>query len=674
MAHKPFIYSFSVFTYAPEARELRRNDRRLRISEQSARLLELLLEAEGALVSRTAMRKALWPDGAPLDYDHAINKAVSQLRMILRDRPKSPSLIETISKRGYRFITPLDRREKDSPAVSVPAPAPAPEPIAISAIPPAPMVLDRVSVLHLGAQTVLQASSLPPRPTLRSTRQSRWSRVRRFWLAGTAVLALVCVFAFFYLQNKASRAGAAAHPLALGIAPFETADSTTAPLAESLRMDLIDAVTQLPGIEVRAAHSFRSNARDHDSVRALAESLDLDEILFATLRVNGDSYELRLELVRGRDATHQGFLVYRGKINKINEVRDKLRNDIAQRLESNPASKSLAAFSASTPSAEAYQHYLLGRQLLAERVDSSLHRAISEFEQAEQLDPKFARAYAAQANASMVLAEHSTDTDSRDYQQADTLTQKALSLDPNLAEAIALQGYIAFRAHWQFALADERLRRAIELEPGQASYHIWYAVLLTTQAQFDAAFHQLDLARVADPFWPALYITESFTANAARQPARAHNAAQRVQELMPNWALPWNCMAWAAWSAGRYEEAIQDWRRMAEIEHDQFRMRFEDKGLAAYRRGGVPAYARLRLDLIAHHADKVEERNDFDPAEWYAYANEPEKALAELRADLAAHRPEILQMGLNPAFDRLHDLPDYQALLHKVGLPLPSNR
>src|SRR5579859_4452401 len=97
-------YAFEDFTFDPASGELLRKGLKLRLTDQNARLLTLLLQRPGTLVERTEIRSQIWPSGEHLNHDHAISNGINHLRYILRDNPKSPSFIETLPKRGYRFI------------------------------------------------------------------------------------------------------------------------------------------------------------------------------------------------------------------------------------------------------------------------------------------------------------------------------------------------------------------------------------------------------------------------------------------------------------------------------------------------------------------------------------------------------------------------------------------
>jgi tetratricopeptide (TPR) repeat protein len=141
---------------------------------------------------------------------------------------------------------------------------------------------------------------------------------------------------------------------------------------------------------------------------------------------------------------------------------------------------------------------------------------------------------------------------------------------------------------------------------------------------------------------------------------------------MPDWPLAHDQRGWALWYSGRYEEAIAEWRSMALIEKDPARLALEDNGLEAFRRGGVPAYARVRLRAI-HSGHAWAHPNDFELAEWYLNAGDREKSLSEIKEMVDDHDPESLQLAVSPAYTNLHQDPLFLALLSRIGLTLPHN-
>jgi tetratricopeptide (TPR) repeat protein len=230
---------------------------------------------------------------------------------------------------------------------------------------------------------------------------------------------------------------------------------------------------------------------------------------------------------------------------------------------------------------------------------------------------------------------------------------------------------VLFRYDWNTALAESELRQAIELEPGKAIYHVWYAVLLSDAGRFDESFHQIDLAHASDPLWAPIYGAETLLACNARDHARELAAAKKLVELKPDWPASHDDMAWALWHSKQYVDAIGEWKRMAVLEGDVSREGLEDKGLEAFRGGGVRAYARLRLAAAQSGLDNGQHSNDFVPAEWYAYSGERKKAIAALENMVSRHDPDALLIAVNPAYENLRMDPQFQSLSQQV---VPTHR
>ena len=659
MASSPRIhgtYSFAVFAFHSRTGDLTRNGHRLRLTEQARQVLSTLLENAGNLVTREELRHQLWPGGEFLDWDHSINKVVAQLRGTLRDNPRQAQFIETVPKRGYRFIAPVDF-EPEISSVSPEVPEQETE-----------VTATVIEGLHpVGATEELLAQLPPVEPILEAQRHH--PTLRRVAIAASftvvlAVLAALTVGHFFRPEPSS---------ISVGIPPFEASGQDSDTVAESFRMDLASAVAELPKVQVRAAHSLTTPLRTEESIRTTAKSLQLDLLLFGKLTLNGDQCVLNLEVVRGHDAVHLASFRYSGSRQELGSIREKIQRDLFEQLGlSERGGKWLSQ--AAQPDPQAYKDYLQARLDLSGWADAPVQKSLQGFQKAIDEDPKFANAYSGLASAYVVLAEHDAAPREASYRKAQEAATKAVQLAPSTAEAHAILGQVALRKDWNFEVAEREMRRAIELDPSRAIYHLWLSVLLCFQSRFDESLQEIDLARAADPLWPPVYRTEAFLADRAGQVARAVQACEKHAALMPNWPPSYDQRAWAYWFAGRYEDAIADWRRMAQMENDTARMQLEDEGLQAFRRGGPSAYARVRLNAIQsgyayHHAAM-----DFVPAEWYSIQGDYDKALAEVENMVTRHDPDALQLAVNPTLLPLHNRPRFVAALIRIGLNQPKLR
>jgi DNA-binding winged helix-turn-helix (wHTH) protein/TolB-like protein/Tfp pilus assembly protein PilF len=663
---KPELVSFLDFKFDLSSGDLLRGDKRVGIPKQTSRLLGIFLEHPGTVITRAELQELLWPEGEFLDHEHAINRVIADLRAVLRDNPKNPRYIETVHKRGYRFLPkisllPVAKMEL-TPASNadweqeLPVAGPKIESWPIESSPP----------LYLSDSGYQQQSD-----TIRPAQNlSRRSLERSSWLLVTAVAVLLIIGVAFGIYRYRPRPPIGeTNTVSLGIAPFQTAGPGAEEMGESFRLDLADALAQLPIVQITATNSLNNITRDDNGIRSISEKLHIDMLLIGKFRVEGDRCKVEFELVRGRDSLHLASFQYEGSKDELAGIRDKLQRDIFLSLQGK--GKSLQAIRGSTDDPQAYGEYLQGRELTRLRDVNALNQALGHYRIAIQRDPKFAEAYAGMAVTHLALRYFSSSIEHQNA--AKQLAQQALQLDPELAEAHAALGDVALRSEWDFALGERELRRAIELDPRKSTYHAWLASLLVYEGRFDEAMAEIDRAVADDPLWPLVYSMATYVAGMAHDNNQAIAFSQKYQSLVPDSPESHNQLGWAYFVAKRYDEALAEWGRMAEMDKDPARIALEERGRKAYHRAGIEAYALVRLEAIERHSPETTRRaNDFDPAEWYAFTGQRDKAITALERVVKDHDGAAVLLAVNPMLDNLHDDPRFLALLHQVGLTLPN--
>jgi len=517
------------------------------------------------------------------------------------------------------------------------------------------------------ADTVMQLQSVSLASPDHAVERS-FSRFR--WLLGCGVaLLLILALAAGLYRHRSRPAVTETNVVALGIAPFESEGPGAEKMGESFRLDLADALSQLPFVQIRATNSLNSISRDDNGIRSISEKLQLDMVLLGKFQVQGNRCTVQFELVRGRDSLHLASFQYEGSKDELAGIRDKLQRDIFLNLQGK--GKSMQSIRGSTDDSQAYGEYLQGRELTRLRDATALNQALVHYQTAIQRDPKFAEAYAGMAATHLALRYFS---DAVGHQNAaKQLAQQALQLDPQLAEAHAALGDVALRSAWDFALGERELRRAIELDPHKSTYHAWLSSLLVYEGRFDEALAEMNRAIADDPLWPLVYSMATYVAGMAHDNNLAIAFAQKYLSLVPDSPESHNQLGWAYFVAKRYDEGLAEWGQMAEMDKDPARIALEERGREAYHRGGAVAYALVRLDAMERRAPETTRRpNDFDPAEWYAFTGQRDKAIAALQRVVADHDGAAVLLAVNPMLDNLHDDPRFQSLLHQVGLTLPS--
>ena len=671
------IRTFLDFTFDLTSGDLVRGGMKQRMPEQTSRLLVILLERSGSVVSRDEIQRLLWPNGEFLDHERAINRIITHLRSVLRDDPRKPKYIETVHKRGYRFLPTVSVATRSLP-IDLTHPRQVAQDLPTAVAP----LLRPGATVPMASMAVELATPQNPDPKLRHN--SKFTLLRSATLVRASSMAdrrrlLVALCAGFILTVSAlatlwihrhSASPRSNDALAVGLAPFQAEGPGAEQTGESFRLDLADALSQLPGVQIRATNSLSNAARDDNSLKAVSEKLHLDILLLGRLRIQGDRCVMQFELIRSRDFLHLASFQYEGGREELAMIRDKLQRDLFVRLQGE--TKSAQAIRGSTENSQAYSEYLQARELTQIRDPAILNEALAHYQKAIDLDPRFAQAYSGMATAHVALryfspADHQT--------KARQFAETALQLDPDLAEAHAVLGDIAFRSAWNFKLGESELRRAVELEPHKATYHAWLAGLLADEERSDEALDEINRAIADDPLWPSVYSMAAFVAGAARDNTRMLADVNKYLTLVPDSAYTHNQLAWAYFAANRYDEALAQWQRMAEMERDPARIALEERGRKAFQQGGIIAYANVRLDAMEHHTiDTTLHPNDFVPAEWYAFVGKLDKALPSLQQIVENRDGEAVGLAVDTMFDNLHTDPRFRALLNQVGLPQPKDQ
>jgi DNA-binding winged helix-turn-helix (wHTH) protein/Flp pilus assembly protein TadD/TolB-like protein len=658
------VFAFAEFTFDAETGTLTRKKRSAHLPEQTALLLEVLLENANQLVSRDELRQVLWPDEEFLDYTQGINVAVNRLRNILRDDPRNPRFLKTIPKRGYSFcggVTVIPRAARpDSPLETVLPVAHLPDPsLPVAESPPAsvpePSAAEEPPFVPPPATYILE----PAKPPQASWRKWTWVALL---IAVAATIAVVAIL-------RMKPAPPAASGLSLGIAPIHVhGDPQDSEVSESFRLELSDALSKLPRVQVHAASTFMSS--DAAEVSRISRTQNLDDMLLGSMVRQGDQYDLKFELVRAADAVHLASFEYSGAKKDLPALCERLQRDIFHYLQSNTTT--LQTLKGSTNDSQAYELYLQGAYQMYERDPDSLKHAVADFQQATQRDQNFAAAYASIATAYLKLSAYDTNPNGGLLSKAEDAAQRAIHLNPSLAQAHAVLGCVAYKQDHNFSRGEAELRDAIQIDPTQAEYRNWLAVLLADEGRFNEALDQLHYAQTNSPFLPSVYAMQGLVGIDARQNSVATDAAKKYVDLLPNLPIAHNTLAWVYFETGHYEDAVREWRYMAQLQNDQARIELEDKGMNVLKAKGIRAYAQLKLDAIHNHRG-VNQVNDFSPAEWYACAGNRDQALLELERLTASRDPYMLHVAVDPLYDGFHKDPKFLALVAKAGLTVPAS-
>ena len=618
-------FQFGVFEVDVQAREIRKHGIRLKLQDCPFKLLVFLMERQREVVTRDEIRQLLWPDGTFVDFDHSISSAVNKIRTALSDSAAHPRYIETVGRHGYRFIYPVTRVAPDSPWVSEPTQQPARD-------------------------------------------RKKWTAHVLIW---TTALAIILSAATFL-----SRQGRTQPPKIRSIAVFPLKNLSNDPqedyFSEGLTDELITRLASLEGLRVISRMSTMQYRNPHKSLPEIAKELHVDAILEGSVLRSGEKVRITAQLVDASRDKHIWAHSYERDQRDILTLQNEVTRDIAQNiaLKLEPADeRRLAIVNPVDP--EAHEAYLRGRYYYARRRVADLKTAAEFFERAIKRDPEYALAYAGLSECYALLGGYSLSPQDAFIPKARAAATKALSLDPSLSQAHEALAVIAQNYDYDWKLAETEYRRAIELDPKNATAHHWYAEFLSYHGRFNEAFAEIDHARQLDPFSLILLTDRAVILYYAR---RYDESVKQFQEVLARDAeFPRASMLLQVYvEQGRFDQALHLFdHEIATIP--------SDVGLSAhqayvwgtrafiYGRAGRRVEAMQCLDKL-QHSKGIEKLDPFAMLPAYLGIGDRDKAFATLERAYAQHSTALTSLKVNPVYDSLRSDPRFAELLRRMKL------
>ncbi len=515
------LVRFGAFELDLDEGVLSRYGRRVPLQEQPARILTLLVSRPDEVVTREELRHLVWTDDTFVEFDASLNAAITKIRRALGDSASAPRFIETVPKRGYRFLADVQGLQPGSESTAVAA---------------------RVVVAAPSAPSDIEARQAPP-------------DVRR--AHKTALLAIVAatLLSAWLLSPGLARPSRAPLVRSLTVQPFEMR-------AEGMHTNL--------GSELAAAIGRRLGRLQTLTVkpwppgatadpRALSRELGVDARLSGVATRTGQQLAIALRIVSTDGERALWEDVVDVPVSDLMWLESQIAQRVGTALDVPMSGRERAALARHmTESLEAYQWFLRGRLHFDRRTSRDLRDAIAAFERATASDANYALAYAWVANtyAPLSYLGFAPPWETGPAQRA--AAEKALLLDGGLAEAhLSLAMALAFHDR-RWGDAEAAFRRALELDPNYATGHHWYAFFLTTLGRFDEALVERRRALEIDPLTPMLSVGLADLHIAMRRPDRALDAVERTLEHYPRFWMARHARGQALQQLGRHHEALQD--------------------------------------------------------------------------------------------------------------------
>lgn len=627
------ILRFGVFEIDLQEGELRRAGLRQKLGPQSFQVLQAMLERPGEIVTRDELRKRLWSDNIFVDYELALKKCVTRIRLVLGDSADSPRFIETVPRRGYRFIAPVQRLAQIT------------EPSAV--------------INSVDAPSAVSSREEIPSPILRPIRKSRPAVIG---LVVVLVFAIAAIITYFLPWRTSVRQGGATRAIkALAVLPFENLSpgNDSAYFAEGMTDELITQVAKVSGARVISRTSVMPYEGKRRPLHEIANALNVDAVVEGTVLHFGTRVRITAQLIQVDPEKHLWADSYDREERDVLALQSELARDIAQIINAKVAQHT--TLPNAPVNVEAHEAYLRGRYWWHRRGREEEEKGFQYFQRAVELDPSYAPAWAGVADSYLVMAHHGGMAAREALPKAESAALRALSLDNSLAEAHTSLAMVKMSFDWDYPAAEKEFRRAIELDANYATAHHWYAHDLVVMSRFPEALTEIQIAHELDPYsivintwWGRVFYYERDYTRAA---AQFRSMLELGPEVRP---IGYQELATVYEQQGKFDQATE-YRRLAFLAEGKR----EDAELLArvYHAGGRDAYWRERIRLAER--DTIP---PFDLAKLHALAGNNQAALNLLERAYDERWPWLNFMAREPAFDSIRLSQRYQRLASTVGV------
>ena len=627
---KPFVIAFGPYEFNPYSGELRKEGMRVRLEGQPLAILQVLLDRPGELVTREELRKKLWPGDMFVDFEHSLNAAVKRLRAALNDSADQPHYIETLARRGYRFVAPVGgfvaERERE------------------------------------------KAVLVPDESQARARARFRGPLL---WLVVAAAVCVIGIAAWGWRQLR-NRQATPTVPVvrSLAVLPFGnlSGDPSQEYFADGMTEALIGRLSMIHDLRVISRTSVMRFKDTRQPVPEIAKTLGVDAIVEGSVIREGSRVRVNAQLIRGATDEHLWAEEYQREYRSILALQDEVARTIARQIKITMTPQERAGLAGTrTVDPEAHENYLKGRYYSNQRTEEALKRGIAYFQQAVARDPTYASAYCGLADAYALLGfrGHLPSTDA--LLQAKQAALKALELDDTLAEAHASLAFIAETHEWDWLTAEREYKRALELNPGYAQAHHWYAGYLMYVGRFDEGIAEAKRARELDPL--SLPINNALAGRllVAGRYDEALAQLRETLEMNPRFAPAHNRLGWAYLGAGRHEEAIREFQKAIDLSGTDDPDLLLDLGFGCAIAGQRAEATRILARLKRQHERGLIPSGAI--AVLYGALGERDKAFAWLEKAYEEHDPELTYITVGPRFEPLRHDARFQQLVHRIGLP-----
>lgn len=585
----------------------------MRLQGQPIQVLEVLLENAGEVVSREDLHGRLWPDATFGDFDHGLNNAVARIREALGDSADRPRFIETLPRRGYRFIAPIEAPIQDEPEVVQPQPV----------------------------------ENEPASST------ARW-----IWSAIAVAVAIAVIGFGFY-----TRRGREPQIQTIAVLPLAnmSGDPSQDYLADGTTEELITYLARSSDLHVISRTSVMCYKQTTKTVPQIAKELGVDAIVEGSIVRSGNRIRITAQLIRAANDRHMWAQEYEENGDDILRLQSAITRDIVRQVSAKVAGRERDA-EPKTINLAAHDAYLRARQAQNTMTPEGLEESVQLYNKAIEIDPANSMAYAGLAEAYCWQGRASVK--SRElFQQAREAANKALELDSSNASAMKSLAWVHHAYDWDSAAAEDWFHRALAANPSDPVAHAWYGIFLTNVSRPEEGVAEARKAEMLDPLSEHVSDMVVLILLRAHRYPEALKQIERLQSLRPDYGPVFTHLAYYYEAVGNFtgaidasERALRGGIRIGPVE----KLVAERERIA---REGAPAY----FSALLEYERSREPINSYLVGRLFVLTGRREDGFAMLRRAVQ-ERTTIIRFRINTdfAFDSVRNDPEFLAIVRSI--------
>ncbi len=618
-AQNMHIYEFGSYRLDPAQHILLHDGEIVPLTPKVFETLLVLVQNNGQVVDKDEFLHKVWSDA--IVEEASLAKNVSLLRKVLSENNSGGSFIETVPKRGYRFIAPVRQIETES----------------------------------------LEKDQKPQKPNLLSPGKKKIGAA-----ALTVLLVSLIGFGIWFYRNNSNYPANAKQIESIAVLPFENAsgDADLDYLSDGLSESLIDRLSALPQLKVIARNSSFKYRGQNIDLQDAAHKLGVEAIVTGKVARRGDDLSIRVEMVDARENKHLWGEQYNRQAADLQTVQAEVARSVSEKLRLRlTGGQEQQLTKRATENAQAYQLYLTGAFHARRGTMEDYKKALDYYNQAVALDPNFALAFASMPAMYSNLASTSGLNPTDALAKGKAAAQRALELDETLAQAHNGLAHIK-RMEWDWSGAESEYKRAIELNPNFASAHSAYALYLAGMGRTDEALAENKQARELDPFRIVFQANEGGILFSARRYDEAVQVYQNVAKMQPDYPFAHIGLGHTYAAKGMYAEAISAYQTAVRLNGETTDSQI-DIGYA-YAMSGKRAEALAILKKLETSKKYV---SPGGLTTLYAALGDKEAAFRSLERAYSERDIRLVSLKTDFHYDSLRSDPRFQDLIRRVGLP-----